>query len=124
MKNLQLYFIISLSFCGASCSIFSKSQPATVPLPPKSLNASAPIMLPQPGNTRQQSISESSAAQQNESQVSRKKVIMEDRGPGGSVNKITVDNPGNVPDYYIYPPQQQYNNNPDKISPPNWQYNW
>ncbi|MBX9597554.1 MAG: hypothetical protein K2X04_03140 [Burkholderiales bacterium] len=109
------------------CSVFGgKQAPETIPLPPKNLNNSAPIMLPQPGNAARPIISESAAAMANESQATRFKRITEQRGPGGAVNKITVDNPsGGLPDYTLTPNQQyDTNNNPDKLTTPNWGWNF
>lgn len=96
--------------------------------PPQKLNSSAPLLLPQIGKTGNQSISESAAALANESQPTKFKVISEQRGPGGAVNRVNVDNPdGGMPDYYLTPQSNiptSTNNNPDKLSTPNWQLSW
>lgn len=122
-----LLLIIIASVWIGGCS--THQAPETIPLPPpKSLNgSSAPILLPQPGNATNQTISESAAAIANESQPTRFKQITEQRGPGGVVNKITVDNPsGGLPDYTLTPNQQDNNtsNNPDKITTPSWGWNF
>jgi len=120
--------IVITSIWVGGCS--THQTPETIPLPPpKNLNGSsgAPILLPQPGNAANQTISESAAAVANESQPTRFKQITEQRGPGGVVNKITVDNPsGGLPDYTLNPNQQDNNtsNNPDKITTPNWGWNF
>jgi hypothetical protein len=115
---------LTTSLLVIGCSVFGgKQAPETIPLPPKNLNNSAPIMLPQPGNAARPIISESAAAMANESQATRFKRITEQRSPGGAVNKITVDNPsGGLPDYTLTPNQQDNNtsNNPDKITTPSW----
>ncbi len=128
-SNSKLLIILAAIVLNlAGCSIFGKNQPETIPLPPKNLDSSQPLVLPQIGNSKQSVITESEAAMNNESQVSNKqRKIIEDRGPGGAVNKITVDNPGKIPDYYIYPSSQQdlnINDNPNRVSPPSWQYSW
>lgn len=108
----------------SSCSHFG-SSPDTIPAPPKAGNTA--IVLPQIGNPNQANISESSAARANESQPTRFKTITETRTPGGGVSKVNVDNPsGGMPDYYLAPSQIPYdtNNNPDKLSPPSWEWSW
>jgi hypothetical protein len=112
----------------AGCSLFGSSSPPSIPQPPVNLDSNnQPLILPQIGNSTQQNIAESTAAKQQESQPSPFKTITENRGPGGTVTKITVDNPGRMPDYYLTPNIQQQtdtNNNPDKLSTPNWQWSW
>ena len=49
--------------------------------------------------------------------------IQEKREIGGNVSEIKVNNGGIIPNYYIYPPQQ--NSNPEnKVSTANWQIRW
>ena len=108
------------------CSMFNKT-PDALPIPPQSLHESGPIMLPQLGNSARPVISESAAAanNRNESGINQRKYI-ENRGPGGAVNKITVDNP-HAPDYTLTPnqePNNSTNNNPDKLTTPSWGYSW
>lgn len=124
-----LLLVAVAGFALGGCSLFGKSSPPTVPQPPQALNQANPnLVLPQIGSDGAQTISESAAARQNESQPTKFKTITEDRGPGGTVNRITVDNPqGSLPDYYLTPNIEQQtntNNNPDKISPPTWQWSW
>ena len=91
------------------------------------IDNSAPILLPQIGSSTQSSVSESAAAHSNESQATRFKTITETRTPGGGVSKVNVDNPaGGMPDYYLAPSQlpTDTNNNPDKLSPPSWEWSW
>jgi hypothetical protein len=127
MLNGLLAVAISTFISG--CSMFGGGHqaPETIPLPPKNINSSAPILLPQPGDVTHPTISESAAATANESQPTRFKQITEQRGAGGVVNKITVDNPsGGLPDYTLTPNQQDNNtsNNPDKITTPSWGWNF
>jgi hypothetical protein len=128
IKSLMRIITISTSMLFVGCAWFGKSQPEAIPLPPRNVDESAPLVLPQIGNSKQNTITESEALSRNESTASiKKRTIIEDRGPGGAVNKITVDNPGNMPNYYIYPSTQQelnVNDNPNRISPPSWQYSW
>ena len=126
MINCKLS-VSCLSLVGVilgGCSIFGRNQPPTIPAPPSHLNSSAPLTLPPMGHATKAGASST----QVESSPTRFKQITEERGPGGVVNKIKVDNPtGGMPDYYIYPTPSAVaptNNNPDKISPPNWQWNW
>lgn len=130
MKHKQKLILVALIGLGLSgCSLFTKNPPPTVPQPPQKLNQpNQNLVLPQIGSNQSLTISESAAARQNESQPTKFKTITEDRGPGGTINRITVDNPqGGLPDYYLTPniEQQTYtNNNPDKLSPPTWQWSW
>ncbi len=108
------------------CSMFAKQQEST-PLPPQNINmnkGAAPATANVPANKSAKI--ESDNYTESQSQYKRRQIV-EDRGPGGAVNKITVDNAGNVPDYVLYPSDQtQYNtnDNPDRLSVPNWQINW
>ena len=120
-----IYNLILVTLLGG-CSLFGHN-PTTVPQPPKTIESSAPILLPQIGNPAQSSVSESTAAKTNESQATRFKTITETRTPGGGVSKVNVDNPaGGMPDYYLAPSQlpTDTNNNPDKLSPPSWEWSW
>lgn len=110
----------------AGCSMFAKQQEST-PLPPQNINmnkGAAPAAANLSANKSAKI--ESNNYTESQSQYKRRQIV-EDRGPGGAVNKITVDNAGNVPDYVLYPTDQtQYNtnDNPDRLSVPNWQINW
>lgn len=129
MKSIKLLSLtITISALIASCSIFG-GAPTTVPQPPKKVNNNSDqIMLPQIGKNGGQAISESAAAAANESQPTKFKIITEQKGPGGAVNRVNVDNPdGGMPDYYLSPNSNiptTTNNNPDKLSTPNWQISW
>jgi hypothetical protein len=117
--------LILITLLGG-CSLFG-NNPTTVPQPPKTIDNSDQILLPQIGNSTQSSVSESAAAHANESQATRFKTITETRTPGGGVSKVNVDNPaGGMPDYYLAPSQlpTDTNNNPDKLSPPSWEWSW
>lgn len=127
-KKITLVICIGSALING-CSMFNKqSNPA--PLPPQSINtsnAAAPAVAPttNAANNKTAKI-ESNNYTESQSQYKRRQVV-EDRGPGGAVNKITVDNAGNVPDYVLYPTDQtQYNtnDNPDRLSVPNWQFSW
>lgn len=124
MKINYILFGLTIAMTISSCSNFGHN-PDTVPAPPKA--GGAPIVLPQIGNSTQQNVNESSAARANESQPTRFKTITETRTPGGGVSRVSVDNPsGGMPDYYLAPSQVPYetNNNPDKLSPPSWEWSW
>ncbi len=126
MKNI--FKVLLLTSVVTGCSVFSSSQPNNAPIPPKNLTSgNGVVVLPQIGNESQMTISESDAAKSNESQPTRFKVITENRGAGGVVNKVNVDNPdGGLPDYSLSPSQlpNDLNNNPDKLSTPTWGISW
>lgn len=124
MKINSIILGLTIAITISGCSHFG-NNPDTIPAPPKA--GSAPIVLPQIGNSTQQDVNESSAARANESQPTRFKTITETRTPGGGVSRVSVDNPsGGMPDYYLAPSQVPYdtNNNPDKLSPPSWEWSW
>lgn len=123
IRNIK-FLVICLAI--NACSMMGSSNPsASVPPPPSNSNSPAAIILPQPGNPKNPVISESAALIANESQPTKFKQIKENRAPGGEVSKVTIDNPGKVPDYYLTPAQQSdTNNNPDKLSTPSWQWSW
>lgn len=131
MKKLSqlLTTITATSILCVSCAT-SNNNERTIPQPPqqKIVANDETIVLPQIGKTGKDSISESQAQLQNESQPSKFKTITDQKGPGGAVNRVNVDNPdGGLPDYYLAPNNnvpQTTNNNPDKLSTPNWQFSW
>ena len=125
-KRIGLLICAGAILVGA-CSTFNK-QSSSGPLPPQTINtnnSAAPAVAPTTTNNKTVKI-ESGNYTESQSQYKRRQIV-EDRGPGGAVNKITVDNAGKVPDYVLYPSDQtQYNtnDNPDKLSVPNWQFSW
>lgn len=122
--RLRRHLVISLGIMLTGCSMFGK-QPESTPLPPQAINTSTAV-IPQIGSNKAVRIESSNSYSESQSAYKRRQIV-EDRGPGGGVNKITVDNAGNVPDYYLYPSDQtQYNtnDNPDRVSVPNWQIKW
>ncbi|RTL00744.1 MAG: hypothetical protein EKK57_06435 [Proteobacteria bacterium] len=123
--------LITLAVTSVVCvSCATSTNERNIPQPPqtKIVSGDETIVLPQIGKTGSNSISESQAELQNESQPSKFKTITEQKGPGGAVNRVNVDNPdGGLPDYYLTPNNnvpQTTNNNPDKLSTPNWQFSW
>lgn len=114
-----------LAIAGCS-SVRSGSQ--VIEQPPQKINDNAQMLLPEIGKTGNQVVTESAAAAKNESEPTKFKVITEQKGPGGAVNRVNVDNPdGGMPDYYLAPNSNiptGTNNNPDKLSTPNWQLSW
>lgn len=124
-KKIVLVTCVGSALISA-CSMFNKqSNPA--PLPPQAINTNkSAAAAVAPNTTNKTAKIESDNYTESQSQYKRRQIV-EDRGPGGAVNKITVDNAGNVPDYVLYPTDQtQYNtnDNPDRLSVPNWQFNW
>lgn len=130
MKNNILRNVTALgmmSFAFMIGNVYA-APPAQVPPPPQdSLNSNdGNISLPQIANPKQQNISESAAAKRSESDPTKFKVITEQRGPGGAVNQVNVDNPdGGLPDYYLTPkngvaPASSRNINPNTMSTPQW----
>lgn len=120
LKNLAMSLIV------VGCSAPVKPLITDPPAPPPNYGGSKPpahnpTTISPPPLTTEKGIANA------ESPVYSRKQIIEQRGPGGVVNKITVDQSGNVPDYVIYPqqaPTADTNNNPNKIAPPNWQFSW
>lgn len=60
-------------------------------------------------------------------QATKRHTVTEDKGPGGVVNRINVDNYGDVPNYYIQPSQGTSLTNPglnakpqQNITPTTW----
>lgn len=115
-----------------SCSLFNgtNSYP-TIPLPPQKTNASDAVM---PMNTPTKNKTSASQGSSNASAPTsiktnnNRQTIYEDRS-NGQVTQIKVDNGDNyLPDYYMYPSQQQdlnTNSAPGKdLSTPSWQISW
>lgn len=125
MKKKFILFPISGIFI-AGCSLFngSNSYP-TIPLPPQKTNASDAVMPANPGRIKGNASNAIASAPQADTNTHR--IIQEDRS-NGQVTQIKVDNGNDVPDYYIYPSQQQNlntNSTPDKnLATPSWQISW
>jgi hypothetical protein len=52
--------------------------------------------------------------------------IEEQRGYGGTITEVKVNNRGYIPPYYLNSQQNQYDgtNNPDKLMTPSWKISW
>lgn len=118
--------ILTSSFILTSCSLFgntpSNNYP-TIPLPPPkktaaSDTAASVIDTKKNASTPQATITPTYVNQ---------RTIQEDRS-NGTVTQIKVNNGNDIPDYYMYPSQQQNlntNSTPDKnLSTPSWQISW
>ncbi|MBP9743408.1 MAG: DUF2782 domain-containing protein [Burkholderiales bacterium] len=130
--NMKKYFFI---ICGSAiiitwfsvtgCSIFKPNNDySTIPLPPQKTSESDAVM-PQTVDSKKtasQALNSSPALNNNRQTISETRA-------NGEVTQIKVDNGDNyLPDYYMYPSQQQdlnTNSAPDKnLSTPSWQINW
>ena len=112
------------------CSIFSgNNNYPTIPLPPQKTNASdaATPVIPNPAQTKNNASKPQASAIGSNVPTSHTKVIKEERS-NGQVTQIKVENGNALPDYYMYPSQQQNlntNSTPDKnLSTPSWQISW
>lgn len=117
--------ICLLSACLiASCGVFGNNNIPTIPLPPQKTNASDAAKV----NNAKPKTNASQTVQQMGGSTTPPPRIQEDRSTGGTVDQIKVNNPGDIPDYYIYPSQGQnlnINNQPDKnLATPSWQISW
>ena len=97
----------------------------TIPLPPQKINSSA---VTTPANPVRIKTMPASAPKNHASGAyvnSYPQRIQEDRA-NGTVTEIKVDTGKDLPDYYMYPSQQNpRNNNSDaNISTPSWQISW
>ena len=121
MKTCCTLVILTLIIIG--CSVFDNTpiNYPTIPLPPQKTNASDAIMPVNLGKVKDITTSKTVRANKD------KRTIEEDRS-NGQVTQIKVDNGNSMPDYYMYPSQQQnlnINSTPDKdLSTPSWQINW
>ena len=118
-------YLITGGMVAVGCSMFNGGNDyPTVPLPPQKTNASDAVM---PANPRQGNASHPISSSEPVANTNRR-TIQEDRS-NGQVTQIKVDNGNNdIPDYYIYPSQQQNlntNSTPDKnLATPSWQISW
>jgi len=128
--NQYIAILITSSFITLSgCALFETNDDFNIPTieqPPQSFDAKSTKNAARiPINTK---INASSPTSKNDqaAQSNNTPRVQEDRDLGGSVDQIKVNNK-NLPSYYIYPTQQNWNVNriPDRsISTPNWQINW
>jgi hypothetical protein len=117
MKALKLILNLTLYCLIISCTTLAPTPNNKIaPLAPADASAPAPQIKP----------ALAAPASTSESSVFSRKQYIENRGAGGVVNKITVDQSGTVPNYVIYPNNQPYdtNNNPDPIATPRWEFKW
>lgn len=119
---------LALPFGGliiVGCSMFTgnNSYP-TIPLPPQKINASDAVM---PANQGKKITASHPLSSEPLGGNTNHRTIQEERS-NGQVTQIKVDNGNDIPDYYMYPSQQQNlntNSTPDKnLSTPSWQISW
>lgn len=118
------------------CSLFgsgASADEAPIVSPPKKVGSNdlttVVNITPAELNSKNHNVPTTSKKAVSSSSVVSEPRIQEERKNGGVVSEIKVNNKGDVPDYYIYPSQQQQdsvvNNRPDmNVSTPNWQINW
>ncbi len=124
--NNKYLLLIATSIIFTSCSLFgnnSNNYP-TIPLPPQKVDESNTAVA-----VKESTSKASSSTAQGSPPVTyqNKRTVQEDRA-NGTVTQIKVDNGNNLPDYYMYPSQQQdlnTNSTPGKdLSTPSWQISW
>jgi hypothetical protein len=110
------------------CSLFTPTPNyPTIPLSPPQPNESSasPIVLPNVVINESSSIESTTA---NPPVVYKHTKIISEERSNGQVTQIKVQNGRDIPDYYIYPSQQQSinsNNSPGKsLATPSWQISW
>ena len=129
--------ILSITFCvvaiiTACSTTSSKNNIPTIPAPPQNLSAdqgNATLVVDSPpaavAQTAESSTKQNASGDVGSTATDR---IQEERGVGGTVNQIKVENKGDIPTYYINPPLQQdlnLNSAPNKsVATPSWQINW
>ncbi len=126
MNNKYLLLVATAGIIFTSCSLFgntSNSYP-TIPLPPQKIDESNTVVAVKESSPK----SGSSTPKSSPAIIYQgKRTIQEDRS-NGTVTQIKVDNGNNLPDYYMYPSQQQdlnTNSTPGKdLSTPSWQISW
>ena len=126
MNNKYLLLLATTSIIFTSCSLFgnTSNRYPTIPLPSQKINESDTVATVKENATKTNSnTSQSSSTVTYKS----KRTIQEDRS-NGTVTQIKVDNGNILPDYYMYPSQQQdlnTNSTPGKdLSTPSWQISW
>ncbi len=124
--NNKYLLLIATSIIFTSCSLFgntSNSYP-TIPLPPQKISESDTAIA-----VKESALKHNSSAPQGSNPVTypNQRTIQEYRS-NGTVTQIKVDNGNDIPDYYMYPSQQQdlnTNSTPGKdLSIPSWQISW
>ncbi len=135
---MKTKIMLSIAFCivtiiTACSTTSSKNNIPTIPAPPQNLGAdqgNATLIVDSPPTTDVAHLAESSTKQNASSDVGSTTTgrIQEERGAGGTVNQIKVENKGDIPPYYINPPLQQdlnLNSAPNKsVATPSWQIDW
>ena len=118
-------FLLTTGFILTSCSLFGSTPNnnyPTIPLPPQKIAASDAVAAVI-DTKKKESATQAVPAPVYDNQ----RTIQEDRS-NGTVTQIKVDNGDDIPDYYMYPSQQQNlntNSTPDKnLSTPSWQISW
>ena len=122
-----MVYLLSIVLLGCTTS----HNPNNVPKPPQDLTNTATMttrssVAPAPNKVIASGTVYSSESSQNSPPTPFPR-IEEQRGNGGAVTSIKINNRGNIPNYYIYPNQQpnQNVNDPQRnISTPTWQLNW
>ncbi|MCX8514275.1 MAG: hypothetical protein RL017_623 [Pseudomonadota bacterium] len=124
----KTFLLASCCLVTSGCSFFTPTPSyPTIPLaPPKPSQSNvSPIILPNIINNESK-FTESSPPKQT-TVYKNSKIISEERS-NGQVTQIKVQNGKDIPDYYIYPSQQQSinsNNAPGKnLATPSWQISW
>ena len=126
--SYAMFYLLSMGLFGCT----TNHNPNNIPKPPQNINGNnaisvtKPVVTPAPNKVIASSPIYSNESSQNDTTVPFKR-IEEQRGNGGAVTSIKINNKGNIPNYYIYPNQQpnQNVNDPQRnISSPTWQLSW
>ena len=128
MNNL---YIKPLLLCVILLGCTTSHSPNNIPKPPQTLNNTkgvsvAPVVPIAPNKVIASGTTSVQESQPNDTNVPMSR-IQEQRANGGAITSIKVNNRGNIPNYYIYPNQQQNQNVNDpqrNISAPTWQFSW
>ena len=109
MKTHLLMSILGLTVLIMSCSTTGgNDEIPMIPAPPQSLNnAPNTITIIDDEASAPATITQNKLKTESEVAENKHPRIEEDRGAGGTVNQIKVENKGSIPTYYIYPPLQQ-----------------
>jgi hypothetical protein len=120
-----------LPICGCiltGCSLFGSNNNnyPTIPLPPQKISESDTAIAVNPVGNKSSASHPLASSPMPEARTNQR-TIQEERS-NGAVTQIKVDNGNDIPDYYMYPSQQQNlntNSTPDKnLSTPSWQISW
>lgn len=130
----QTFFLISITIISG-CSLFGSNNnypttnddyTTTIPLPPQKLNASNAAAPVNPGHIKTTPASAPKSNTQAHHTNSYPQQIQEERS-NGTVTEIKVNNGNDLPNYYMYPSQQNTsskNNSDSNITTPTWQISW